>query len=599
MRSGDVGPAGVATTVLVLLVQVGCLAALAAERGRYARPAGRALATRDRGRPRRPALASRAAAGVCARRAQRPTVRAGRDGRRQRGACPAAVPLLLVVGLGAWCWRGPGCRWWRAPVAGLAAVVVTAAVVVRCTRRLGGITGDVLGAVRRAVVHRRRPRSCSRPPDAASRHRPREGHLDSARVGTSTNGGLTTRQRRPRPRTSTTTSSPSADRAVEQRERDALLQGRREGAGRRRRRPARRPSGHRTPRPRRSTRHSRAGCPGPARAARAATGTPWPPARRPAPSRPQNAGFFQPTAQPARACTGVMSSDSSCPCSGYPISVRSVSRAPSPAGRPPSGGAASSSASHSAPVASQRRHQLVAALAGVPGAADHDRAALPGRVDEAHVLVTGRQPERVEHLVAARALHGDARRTTRARRSRCTPSGAAPGQPAHHLRGVRGVRHEQHLVVGAQVDDEVVDDAAGRRRSTSCTAPGPARSGPGRWSGAELTYAAAPGPRTSALPRWLTSNTPTALAHGRVLAHDAAARVLDRHLPAAEVGHLRAQRDVPVVQRRRVERGVGLESAARRRAVSAMAATYRDAGTAPEPPSRRRRRTSRRSDAAT
>jgi adenosylcobinamide-GDP ribazoletransferase len=39
-----------------------------------------------------------------------------------------------------------GLPWWRAPVAGLAAVVVTAGVVVRCTRRLGGITGDVLGA---------------------------------------------------------------------------------------------------------------------------------------------------------------------------------------------------------------------------------------------------------------------------------------------------------------------------------------------------------------------------------------------------------------------------------------------------------------------
>ncbi len=33
-------------------------------------------------------------------------------------------------------------------------------------------------------------------------------------------------------------------------------------------------------------------------------------------SRPQNAGFFQPTAQPQRACTGVMSSERSCPCSG-------------------------------------------------------------------------------------------------------------------------------------------------------------------------------------------------------------------------------------------------------------------------------------------
>ena len=33
-------------------------------------------------------------------------------------------------------------------------------------------------------------------------------------------------------------------------------------------------------------------------------------------SRPQNAGFFQPTAQPQRACTGVISGDRSWPCSG-------------------------------------------------------------------------------------------------------------------------------------------------------------------------------------------------------------------------------------------------------------------------------------------
>ena len=32
-------------------------------------------------------------------------------------------------------------------------------------------------------------------------------------------------------------------------------------------------------------------------------------------SRPQNAGFFQPTAQPARAWFGVISGDSSWPCS--------------------------------------------------------------------------------------------------------------------------------------------------------------------------------------------------------------------------------------------------------------------------------------------
>jgi adenosylcobinamide-GDP ribazoletransferase len=58
----------------------------------------------------------------------------------------AAVPLRVVAGVGALLLPWAGLAWWRAPTAGLLAVVVTAVVVVRCTRRLGGITGDVLGA---------------------------------------------------------------------------------------------------------------------------------------------------------------------------------------------------------------------------------------------------------------------------------------------------------------------------------------------------------------------------------------------------------------------------------------------------------------------
>jgi adenosylcobinamide-GDP ribazoletransferase len=56
------------------------------------------------------------------------------------------VPVVAVAGLGALVLAWAGLPWWRAPLAGLVAVVVTAGVVVRCTRRLGGITGDVLGA---------------------------------------------------------------------------------------------------------------------------------------------------------------------------------------------------------------------------------------------------------------------------------------------------------------------------------------------------------------------------------------------------------------------------------------------------------------------
>jgi len=43
----------------------------------------------------------------------------------------------------------------------------------------------------------------------------------------------------------------------------------------------------------------------------------------------------------------------------------------------------------------------------------------------------------------------------------------------------------------------------------------------------------------------------------RVLAHDAAAGILDGHLPAAEVRHLRAERNVTVVEGGGLEGGVG------------------------------------------
>jgi hypothetical protein len=45
------------------------------------------------------------------------------------------------------------------------------------------------------------------------------------------------------------------------------------------------------------------------------------------------------------------------------------------------------------------------------------------------------------------------------------------------------------------------------------------------------------------------------LAHCRVLRQDAAPGIFDRHLPAAEVGHLCAERDVPVVHGRVLQVG--------------------------------------------
>jgi adenosylcobinamide-GDP ribazoletransferase len=149
MRSGDVGPAGVATTVLVLLVQVGCLAALAS----MSEGAGAA----QQGWPSAGHLVVVAGVAVLLSRAVLPLACArGVPSARPSGLgatvagsvarTAAAVPLIVVAGIGALLLAWAGLPWWRAPLAGLAAVVVTAAVVVRCTRRLGGITGDVLGA---------------------------------------------------------------------------------------------------------------------------------------------------------------------------------------------------------------------------------------------------------------------------------------------------------------------------------------------------------------------------------------------------------------------------------------------------------------------
>lgn len=143
MRSGDVGPAGAVTTVLVLLVQTACLASLvpvasAMSGGSVAALVCVVLAV----------LLSRAMLPLaCARGV--PSARTSGLGASVAGSvspAAAAVPVVVVASLGTALLVWADADWWRAPVAALAALTVTTAVVVRCTRRLGGITGDVLGA---------------------------------------------------------------------------------------------------------------------------------------------------------------------------------------------------------------------------------------------------------------------------------------------------------------------------------------------------------------------------------------------------------------------------------------------------------------------
>lgn len=144
MRSGDVGPAGLVTTVVVVLVQVACLVSLVP-------------VTADVWSQRTSAQLTMIAVAVlvarcalplaCARGV--PSARTSGLGATMAGSVgpvAAAVPVVVIAGLATLVLALLGVSWWRAPAAAVAVVVVTAGVVVRCTRRLGGITGDVLGA---------------------------------------------------------------------------------------------------------------------------------------------------------------------------------------------------------------------------------------------------------------------------------------------------------------------------------------------------------------------------------------------------------------------------------------------------------------------
>ena len=126
MRTGDTGPAGTATVVLVLLLQVAALAVAGPVAVLLASVVGRA------------GLALACARGV-------PSARESGLGATVAGTVsrPAATLVMLAViaaaGLG---WR----PWYQGVIAAAAGLVMLALLVVRAVRRFGGITGDVLGA---------------------------------------------------------------------------------------------------------------------------------------------------------------------------------------------------------------------------------------------------------------------------------------------------------------------------------------------------------------------------------------------------------------------------------------------------------------------
>ncbi|TVT08507.1 adenosylcobinamide-GDP ribazoletransferase [Amycolatopsis bartoniae] len=127
MRRGDSGPTGVATLVLVLIVQCGAMA--------VAGPATGAAAV----------LAGRCVLSLCCARGV-PSARPEGLGATVAGSVriPLAV-LVFLLAAGLSCLL-PGLPWWRGPVAVAVAYAAAGLLLWRCTRRLGGITGDVLGA---------------------------------------------------------------------------------------------------------------------------------------------------------------------------------------------------------------------------------------------------------------------------------------------------------------------------------------------------------------------------------------------------------------------------------------------------------------------
>ncbi|MCP2254448.1 cobalamin-5'-phosphate synthase [Prauserella aidingensis] len=134
MRRGDAGPTGVATLVLTLLVQTGALAGVVTA---GAGVPGIVVAL----------VASRVVLPLCCTRFV-PSARPEGLGATVAGAVPVTVAAAVastVTALSVLAGFDPAVAWWQGPVAVLAGWAAAGALLVRCVRRLGGVTGDVLG----------------------------------------------------------------------------------------------------------------------------------------------------------------------------------------------------------------------------------------------------------------------------------------------------------------------------------------------------------------------------------------------------------------------------------------------------------------------
>lgn len=136
MRTGDVGPSGAAAIALVLLIQTVALADVLGRSPAHLVPVAVAI------------LASRHVLAWGCRRGVPPARPEGLGAAVAGSVSPAplAVAGLALAGLGALGALAVGIQWWVPLAVVISAVGAALALIARCTRRFGGITGDVLGA---------------------------------------------------------------------------------------------------------------------------------------------------------------------------------------------------------------------------------------------------------------------------------------------------------------------------------------------------------------------------------------------------------------------------------------------------------------------
>ena len=141
MRRSDIGPFGVVTLLLVLLLQVSALASLLAhEVGPLALVVALVVS--------RLALPLACSVGVPGARTDGLGVAVA--GTVTRGGLLVAVGLALgalaMVTIAAGSVSSPAEVWWRVALAAVVPLVLVALLLRRCVSRFGGVTGDVLGA---------------------------------------------------------------------------------------------------------------------------------------------------------------------------------------------------------------------------------------------------------------------------------------------------------------------------------------------------------------------------------------------------------------------------------------------------------------------